>query len=58
MSDLRLRTRLISKTLEKVPDHCIKVDREVRSQKIVEKLMSDLKKLEKLMSDLNKTWRN
>ena len=29
LSDLRLRRRPISKTLERVPDHCSKVEREV-----------------------------
>ena len=36
-SELRLRRRLISETLEKVPDHCRKVKCEVRSQKNVER---------------------
>jgi len=38
---------MISKTLEKGPDHCRKVEREVRSQKIVKKeWMSDFNKME------------
>jgi len=65
MSDLRLRRRPNSKTLEKVPDYCRRVKSEVRSQKKVKKWMSDLKNIQridvgsqkimkKMMSDLKK----
>jgi len=61
MSNIRLRRRPISETVEKVPDHFLKVDREV-SKKIVEKskkLRTDLTQNgNKVMFKLNKTWRN
>ena len=66
MSDLRSRTRPISKTVEKVPDD--RIDREVQSQKNRGKIdVQSQKKLKtihgrskwkKTMFDLNKTWRN